>query len=411
MNKISNFLKIILILFISINLRAQNELNPEINKIENQIKYDVENSLRSVLGNQVPLSVFVKFEIDRTPTSAEEPTSPPQETATESETTKLDYFETGYMSLPTSVLPLNRKQDSRLDTQKAVNNKDEKIKFKNLFVDLLIGNDISKDLEKQVQQTVQSLLASYNPQIRVQRLAMYKPPEEKPKEEAKKDEEKKTTSPEPERKPSADEQLKQAELNAPWWQKFSYQILLASGVFAFLVGLILFSRSLKSGFAILSEGLAAAAAKTNTTQIEATPLSLPTADAASSNASQPNSNTQVDEVEVSELDISSNLIIIQNMVKEQPEAILSSVNDSYEDYKGIRWLLTHIEVQSRQTLRDLLGEAFFISRNEIKYFNPRAWLQDFTERLVLAQVAKSGSLNKILSQEQIHKIYHFSREI
>ena len=99
------------------------------------------------------------------------------------------------------------------------------------------------------------------------------------------------------------------------------------------------------------------------------------------------------------------------MVKEQPEAILSSVNDSYEDYKGIRWLLTHIEVQSRQTLRDLLGEAFFISRNEIKYFNPRAWLQDFTERLVLAQVAKSGSLNKILSQEQIHKIYHFSREI
>lgn len=389
MNKIKNIFFLILSLSFSF-ASAQNSktIDLELRQIENNLKNEFENSLKTLVGEDTPFAVQIYLKPSNLIKKEQTPTM----------TGSLGTFETGYMTLPVSDMKLEKSQQA--DVDKALK------PYESFEVVLTLSDDIDVQKRNQIVNFAKSYFKQYSPKISEQKFISSKEAKDKKTDSdaeksklgdsAKEVKEKKTDS-------EADKSNLDDSAKDQKWQFFVYPVLIFLSLISLLVGVYLLSRSFGLGASSISEAIA----QLRNIQIEkkSALLEKPKAEEKSKIDFLASVGFFKDQKE-------KNIEIIEQACINKPDCIVKAFNSEDADYWGAVWLLTEMKSESRLILKNILGENFFRNSNSVKPspFDPYGWLQDVTEKVTLFQIQGDNEFEAYLNPDEIRQLFLWDKE-
>ncbi len=348
---------------------AQNfkAIDLDLRRIENNLKNEFENSLKSLVGEDTQFAVQLYFK----------PSAVAKKEQVPSLSGSLDTFETGYMTLPVSDLKFEKAEKAPSDmTLKP---------FESFEVVLTLPDDMSVQKRNQIVGFTKSYFKQYSPKISEQKFI------------AAKDTKDKKADLESDKKKFEDSEKRQP------WKDWVYPVLILLGLFAVLAGIYLFSRSFGMG----ANSIADAIAQLRNIQIE---QRLPLEEKPV--IEDKNKMEFSHSISLFKDQKHKNLEIIEIACANKPDCIVKAFNSDEADYWGVVWLLTELKSENRLQLKNILGENFFRNSSSRKpnQFDPYNWLQEIAEKVTLFQIQGENEFESYLNHEEIRQLFLWDKE-
>lgn len=374
MNKIR--IMFFLLLVFSFNwATAQNSkaIDLELRRIENNLKNEFENSLKSLVGADTKFAVQLYFK----------PSALVKKEQAVSTSGSLDTFETGYMTLPVSDLKFEKAEKAEKEVSETTLKP-----FESFEVVLTLPDDMSVQKRNQIIAFTKSYFKQYSPKISEQKFI------------ATKDAKDKKTDLDSDKKKS--EESEKSEKSQPW-KDWVYPVLILLGLFAVTLGIYLFSRSFGMGISLIADAIA----QLRNIQIEQK-LPLEEKPLTEDKSKMEFSHS----ISLFKDQKHKNLEIIEIACSTKPDSIVKAFNSDESDYWGAVWLLTEIKPENRLKLKNILGENFFrnLSSRKPNQFDPYNWLQDIAEKVTLFQIQGENEFESYLNQEEIRQLFLWDKE-
>lgn len=294
-----------------------------------------------------------------------------------------EYIDLGYVSVPVHFADSTQTVTSETSYF-------DNLEIASLKVDVKVPNELDQKYIKDVTNIVRSQVANLNPKVNVTRVEFPKFTVSRDIASTAKDEIKSDT-------------VANSEPLLQKWDIIVKIFLVLTFIAAIIVAVRIFSSSLRSGFEVIASGLQTLRPSTDK------PLGLEIYQ-----KEEQNKTDSTIEHEIPIEDHQKNLNMVKDILKESPLDILRSLTNSQNDILGIRWLLTKLMDDEKNTLKQFLSTEQLESMETIppsSAWKAAYWLQQLVEKVTVRQMKGKSELEIALTVEQMISLYSLDHSL